>query len=205
MPEQEHKEEQIIWESFRAGNEDAFARLFLLFGDSLFYYGCSFTNDRELIKDSIQELLCSLWERRNQCPEVAKVKYFLFSGLRRIILREVQRQRRYVLTSGDVDEQIKDRVAQKIPSREEDLIQQEINTQYRFQIKQAIEALSPRQREAIHLKYYEGLSYEEMAEVMQVQKGSIGHFIGQAIKALQKRMNLKDLSFLLPLIYFLHP
>ena len=186
---EESKEARSIWEAFRAGEEAAFARLFHLYSDALFYYGCSITTDRALIKDSIQELLCNLWERKTTLPEVTKVKYFLLSALRRILLRKIQQQKRFILTSNTEKEQITTDFTNITTSREEDLIQQEINEQTQDQLRKAIQSLPSRQQEAIHLRYYQGLSYSEMAEVMAVQQSSIGHFIAQAIKALRKSMN----------------
>ncbi len=71
---EDYKEEHILWEKFRAGDEAAFSSLFYLYSDTLFYYGSSITKDRELIKDSIQQLFCNLWERKEQCHEVSKIK-----------------------------------------------------------------------------------------------------------------------------------
>lgn len=186
---QEHKEEHTIWESFRTGNEKAFARLFHLYSDTLFYYGCSITNDRELVKDSIQELLCNLWERKAACPKVDKVKHFLITALRRIILRKTQQKQRFSLKSTQEKSQRIFSYSNYTTSPEEDFIQHEINIQSEEQLRKAIQSLPTRQREAIHLRYYQGFSYAEMAEVMAVQQNSIGHFIGQAIKALRKKIN----------------
>ena len=180
---EEKKEARTIWEAFRAGNETAFVRLFHLYSDALFYYGCSITSDRDLIKDSIQELLCSLWERKATLPEVTKVKYYLLSALRRILLRKIQQQKHFILTSYTEEEQITTNFSNLTTSREEDLIQQETKEQTQHQLRKAIQSLPSRQREAIHLRYYQGLSYTEMAEVMAVQQSSIGHFIAQAIKS----------------------
>jgi len=197
---EEHKEARTIWEAFRAGQDAAFARLFHLYGDTLFHFGYSITTDRALIKDSIQELLCSLWERKTTLPEVTNVKYFLISALRRILLRKIEQQKRFTLTSFSEEQPITTDFSIQITSREEDLIQQEIKEQTQLQLRKVIQSLPPRQREAIHLRYYQGLSYAEMAEVMAVQKSSIGHFIAQAIKALRKSMNRT--MILLSLLFF---
>lgn len=195
MPE--NIEAYTIWESFRAGNEDAFARLFYLYSDALFYYGCTITNDRELIKDSIQELFCNLWERKEQCPAVSKVKYFLLTALRRIILRKIQQQQRFIYKSPGQQQQERTEFSKETASPEENTIRLEIITQSQDQLKKAIQSLPPRQKEAIHLRYYQGLTYTEMAEVMAVQQGSIGQFIAQAIRALRKKVDRTHTFFLL--------
>ena len=186
---EDYKEEHILWEKFRAGDEAAFSSLFYLYSDTLFYYGSSITKDRELIKDSIQQLFCNLWERKEQCPEVSKIKSFLMTALRRIILRKIQQEKRVVLYSYVEEQKVDTHFSTPANSPEEDLIQKEVTANSQIQLRKAIKSLPPRQLEAIHLRYYQGLSYEEMAEVMSVQKGSIGQFIAQAIKALRKKIN----------------
>lgn len=200
---QDDNRAQQIWESFRSGNQAAFDRLFHLYSNDLFYYGATITDDRELIKDSIQELFCSLWERKGQCPEVKKVKSFLLSALKRILLRKIQRGRRYSLSPHISDTSRNGRLIRETESHETTLIQREMNTRTRQQLRKAVHALPPRQREAIHLRYFQGLSYAEMAEVMAVQPGSVGQFIAQAIKALRKKMNRKNTTFSLLLLYLL--
>lgn len=200
---QDDNRAQQIWESFRSGNQAAFDSLFHLYSNDLFYYGATITDDRELIKDSIQELFCSLWERKGQCPEIKKVKSFLLSALKRILLRKIQRGRRYSLSPHISDTSRNGHLIRETESHETALIQREMNTRTRQRLRKAVHALPPRQREAIHLRYFQGLSYAEMAEVMAVQPGSVGQFIAQAIKALRKKMNRRNITFSLLLLYLL--
>lgn len=192
-----------LWDAFRSGSEAAFARLFHVFSDPLFFYGCSLTTDRELVKDSIQELLCDLWERRTSCPDVSNLQAFLFTGLRRIILRKLQKDRRYLL-SDDLQEQATIGSGSDLlhDSIESEIIRRENTEASREKLQDAVRKLPPRQREAIHLRYFQGMSYEEMAEVMDVKKGTIGRFIVQAIDGLRKAMDKILLVFMI-LIYWL--
>ncbi len=200
---QDDNRAQHIWESFRSGDEAAFDRLFHLYSDALFYYGASITADRELVKDSIQELFCSLWERKGQCPEVKKVKSFLLSALRRILLRKIEQNKRFIAAQPGQENLNDRRPSGKTASFEETLIQKETELLAQSQLRKAVQSLSPRQREAIHLRYFQGLSYAEMAEVMAVQKNSVGQFIAQAVKALRKKMNRTNIAFSLLLLYLL--
>lgn len=192
-------EEQKLWDSFRAGSEEAFVRLFQLYSDPLFYYGCSLNTDRALIKDGIQELLCNLWERRSSLPPVQNLRFFLFGALRRILLRKLQRESRQV-DSQNSEKIITDFFNETTLSPESHLIRLEEQEQSANQLQQAIQSLPDRQREAIHLRYFQGLSYAEMAEVMEVKKGTIGRFIVQAIDTL--RQKVKKSHFLALLILY---
>lgn len=194
------RSEAILWDSFRSGNEEAFVRLFHLYADLLFYYGCSITPDRDLVKDSIQELLCSLWERGPDCPTVTNLKAFLFTSLRRQLLRKLQYDRRY-----EYLEENEAAPEYELPNEsvEAEIIRRETDELSRQRLQFAVKNLPNRQREAIHLRYYEGLSYEEIAQVMEVKKGTVGRFIAQAIDGLRKAMDQVLLFALLMLTYLL--
>jgi len=55
----------------KAGNKAALEQMYLEYSNKLYNYGAKFALDKELIKDSIQELFVLLWERRS---------YFQFRG-----------------------------------------------------------------------------------------------------------------------------
>lgn len=64
-----------IWLSFKQGNEDAFTELMELYYPSMLNYGLRFQNDRELVKDCIQDLFLELWkpESRSRRPCTEKL------------------------------------------------------------------------------------------------------------------------------------
>jgi RNA polymerase sigma-70 factor, ECF subfamily len=55
-------------------------------------------------------------------------------------------------------------------------------------VRQAIGGLKPKMRLPILLKYIEGLSYEEIAEVLGCSKGTVASRLNRAHKALAKRL-----------------
>jgi RNA polymerase sigma-70 factor (ECF subfamily) len=50
----------------------------------------------------------------------------------------------------------------------------------------ALEQLSPRQKEIIYLKFYQDLSYEEVSEIMNINYQVARNLLSQAIKAMKK-------------------
>jgi len=56
-------------------------------------------------------------------------------------------------------------------------------------IRKALDALPSRQRMAVILKYYEGLSYGEIAQAMGTTVKAVERLLGRAKKALQKRLS----------------
>ena len=53
-------------------------------------------------------------------------------------------------------------------------------------ILEALQDLSPRQKEVIYLKIYKGLSYEEVSEIMQLNYQVTRNLLCQALKTIRK-------------------
>lgn len=77
------------------------------------------------------------------------------------------------------------------------LFAQETLTQQSAQLMSVLETLPKRQWEAIHLRYFQELSNEDVAEVMGVNYQSACKFIYTALKTLREKLQL---SSLIPLL-----
>ena len=63
-------------------------------------------------------------------------------------------------------------------------------------------ALSPRQREIIYLRYFNDLSYEQICELMNINYQTARSQIYSSLKQLRMLLKDKELSLLLPLFFF---
>ena len=71
----------------------------------------------------------------------------------------------------------------------------EISEEQSAKLKVAFEHLSKRQKEAVYLKYYSGLDYEDIGEVMDINYQSTRNLIFNALKSLRKQMLLLFILF----------
>ncbi len=71
---------------------------------------------------------------------------------------------------------------------DEQIIAQELSEEQARQLKQAFSNLTGRQREALFLRYYQGLSYEEISDIMDVRYQSLRNLISTALKRLREHM-----------------
>ncbi len=84
--------EKYYWECMVEGDKNAFLTIYQNYYSHLFQYGFSLTLDRELTKDSIQELFLEIWNTRTSLnKEVQNVRSYLFTWLRRKISRTLSR------------------------------------------------------------------------------------------------------------------
>ncbi|MCW9705329.1 RNA polymerase sigma factor [Fodinibius salsisoli] len=147
----------------------------------LFKYGYRIIPKRSLVKDAIQELFLVIWNKRDTINEARSVRSYLITSLRRIIFRRLEKQRNRSERNYDYRESF----LEDEKNIEQSIISHECSNSQKEQLKIAIEALSKRQRQAIHLKYYRGLSNNEIAEVMSINKQSVYNHVSKAIIKMQ--------------------
>jgi RNA polymerase sigma factor (sigma-70 family) len=69
---------------------------------------------------------------------------------------------------------------------EELMIHFETDREKKSQLALALQSLSERQKEAVYLKFYDGLSNTEIAEVMQINVQSVYNHVSEAIAEMQE-------------------
>lgn len=170
-----------LWQQSKAGDNTAFCHLADKLYRTLFNYATSFTSDREYIKDAIQELLIHIWEKRLTINIQFVTIYFLKS-LRNQLLQEFRRNKYPFLTIDEIEE-ISDN--QTIETAIE---ASEAYSESQKRVKNAINELPKRQKEAIFLKFYEGLENEQIADLMQVNRQSVANLLFKAISTLKNQI-----------------
>lgn len=191
-----HDESRLaeLWIRFKAGEEKAFDQLAALRYRTLFNYATRFTKNQDFIKDAIQDLFLELWERRNRLVDTPYVTIYLIKALRNNLVRKLKQEKYWGETSIDWDEEtLSDKT-----NIEKDLIAAELLKEQEGNIRRAIEKLPTRQQEVIFLKFYEGLSNEEIAQIMDIERQTVANFL---YRALTQMKNL--LPGLLLLVLFL--
>ena len=74
---------------------------------------------------------------------------------------------------------------------EDKIINDEVTMIRVNEIRMELNLLPKRQKEAIYLRYYEGMSYTEISEVMNLEQSSSYKIIYKAIDALYQKLSSK--------------
>ncbi|CAN5845413.1 sigma-70 family RNA polymerase sigma factor [soil metagenome] len=187
-----------VWSSFKSGDKEAYALLYETYFSRLYNYGYKFTKDQLLVEDAIQDLFVKLWQHRESLGCPASVTNYLYKSLRGILFNK--------LTRGDAAFQhpanLEDYRFEVVPSPEADLIQSRLADDRREQLAKALAALTPRQREAIFLKFYEGLSYEEVADIMAVTVKAVYKITARALVTLKSSLTKMAALYLAAILLF---
>ena len=180
----EMHEDQQLWQRFQCGELEAFSKLFLQYHPMLLNYGLQLCQDEELAEECIQDLFSYIYEKRDRLGEVSYIRSYLFASFRRRIMRMRQRSSKTFPISSFADHFM----GFQLP-REHSLIHQEINEARQSQLSEMLNTLPLRQREAIFLKYYNGLDAAEMAQVMGISHQGVLNILYKALKNMRKLAN----------------
>jgi RNA polymerase sigma-70 factor (ECF subfamily) len=88
----EENELNALWLALMGGDQEGLSELFCTSYPMLFNYGYKIVPHEAFVKDAIQELFLTLWEKRGAINKAESVKAYLFSSLRRIILRRLEKR-----------------------------------------------------------------------------------------------------------------
>jgi RNA polymerase sigma factor (sigma-70 family) len=173
-----------IWDEFRKGSELAFTALYKRYVTDLYHYGERLTDDKQLIEDSIHDLFVELWRQRAGYKPVLRLKFYLLKSFRNRLMKNLRRGGRVTQkTSGDqydTDLLIAPGVDAEPDASSEGLPR----------VQKGIEGLSPREKQAIVLRFYDGLTYEEIASLMTISTRSVYKLMYRALGSLKKALGM---------------
>jgi RNA polymerase sigma factor (sigma-70 family) len=182
-----------LWQAFKANEEEAYACIYHRYASELYNYGRHLVKNRQLVEDCIHDLFVYLYEHRHTLGSTDSIKFYLFRSLRRKISESVDAQMKYAdeLDALGYDFEV-------VYSPETKLIEELSAQVLQSQILDAINQLPKRQREALYLLYYNGLSYQEVAAIMSLKVRTLYNQVHTALQTLKKV--LEKASFTGPIL-----
>ncbi|MFT3827934.1 MAG: sigma-70 family RNA polymerase sigma factor [Chitinophagaceae bacterium] len=156
--------------------------LFRMHYSYLYRYGNKICADVYLLEDAIQELFAELWQQKTAVPTIS-IKAYLLRALKYKLFRTLQKQH-LIVNADNLPEQGYFEL-----SHETLIIAQQEDKENAGKVIAAMNQLSDRQKEIIYLKFYQDMSYEEVAEVMNINYQAARNLLYQAIKSLRNRLS----------------
>jgi RNA polymerase sigma factor (sigma-70 family) len=181
--------DKILWTNFKEGDKPSFEKIFNHFYPMLINYGHKFTHNNYIIEESVQDLFIKLWRNKLNLGDPPIVKLYLFKAFRTIIFRKLKKTASHL--TEDIDDEHYNFSFVLAPDQK--LIDDEKTEEVRKTIQVALSILTARQREAVYLRFYEGMSYEQIAEMLQMNIGGTYKLIYRALERLKE--NLGEMLF----------
>ena len=159
-----------------AGDRDAYRLLVRRYGGVLYNHAVRMVGNGDDASDLAQRALVKGYQKLSSCREPERVGAWLFRILSNLAKDHIRSPRRRDLSLDQLPE-----VSEKEGDPADSLDRGEIQNR----LAEALEALTPEQKEAFLLKHVEGRSYEEMAAVLNVSSASLKMRVHRAREALK--------------------
>jgi RNA polymerase sigma factor (sigma-70 family) len=162
-------------------DEQAIATLMNKYYADLYSYGVRFTPDDALVKDCIQEVFISLWQRRENSSSILSLKYYLLRAVKNKVLKSLH------LHDSKIDslEGLSHYDFFQEYSIERFLIEQQVSEEKTARLRRTLQQLSQRQHEVIYLKFYQRLDHGQTAELMNISRQSVYNLLHETLQKLR--------------------
>ena len=184
-----YSDEQLM-SLFQEGDENAYIELVNRYKDKLINFIFNYLGDLESSEDVVQETMIKLHQKKHYYKEIAKFSTWLYTIAKNLANTELRKRKQRKTTL--LSQFSKDDKTYELPSNDPEP-GQEIQTDIVNKIiKDAVDQLSEKFKIVIVLRDIQGLSYEDISEIINVPIGTVKSRINRA--RLQLQVELKHLK-----------
>ena len=181
------------WELMRlTANKDmaAFRQLVEKYQKAVMRFAFRFLGSREEAEDASQEVFLRVYTAAKKYKPEAQFTTWLFRIATNVCLNELRHRKRLQEVPLEPSNENSERdSAMDVPAPESMRPDTHLEQAERNRIVQeSLEALPPNQRMAVVLKRFEGLSYQEIAEVLDVSLSAVESLLFRAKQTLKKKL-----------------
>lgn len=162
-------------------DEQALAAIMRKYYTALYNYGARFTNDEALVKDCIQEVFISLWQRRENAASILSPRYYLLRAVKNKVLKSLHQHN---IRTGSMEGEDAYDFLQEF-SVEKLIIDRQMSEEQATILRKTMAQLSKRQHELIYLKFYQHLDHAQIAGLMNLSRQSVYNLLHETIQKLR--------------------
>jgi len=169
-----------VLEAFRRGDQDALRLLFEAHKDRVYSLALRFTGDGTVAWDLTQEVFIKVFSKLAEFHNQAKFETWLYRIVLNACIDQQRRNKRFV----PFEKHVKHIEMSEEPPQEKSYIRRQVTEA----VQAAVARLTPKVKAPILLRYVEGLSYEEIAEVLGCRAGTVAARLNRAHKILAREL-----------------
>lgn len=174
----------LLWERLRSADKDAFFDLYSALYYPLVNFGIRVCANADMASEATDMVFTTIWEKHETLTRVDNVEAYLRTFLKRKLLRIMERKRKIndaLFNAGEDGDWME-------MSYEEFIVKVQTDELIKHQLKSALAKLTFKQKQLIHLKFFDGLSYEAIAAQSNQTVKTAYNTIYDALKILRKEL-----------------
>ncbi|TKG90777.1 RNA polymerase sigma-70 factor [Puteibacter caeruleilacunae] len=174
-----------LWENIQNGDMKALNELHIRYFHQMCLFAKQSFRDDQLVENIVSDCFIKLWENRSKLEIKISLKSYLFRILRNLIIDHHRKRQELV------------DIVEEFPEVAEET---EFDAQLRYvKLYKAIAKLPEQRRKILELAAFESLSYQEIADKLNISKNTVKSQIGRAYRFLKETLEPRDFY----LFYFL--
>lgn len=170
-----------ILDACQQGDRDAFRQVFECYKDLVYSIAlCFFDGDEAAAKDIMQEVFLKLMTTISQFQNRSQFSTWLYRLVTNACLDRKRALRRFLFfgSSGELE----------LPGVKGSIEGKYIQNELEKSVRKVVAGMSSKLRMAVLLKYFEDLSYDEMANVLGCSKGTVASRLNRAHQILARKL-----------------
>jgi RNA polymerase sigma-70 factor (ECF subfamily) len=186
QPDDDGAQDFTLMKQIAGGNESAFRALLTRHQDSVVGTVAKMLGNPSDAEDIAQQVFLRVWTHAKSYRPDAKFTTYLFTITRNLVFNETRRRSRKKEIPLDTGDSSGNHEPGDDPHRQPDasLLEAEL----RIAVDKAIASLPETQRLAVILRRYEDLSYEELAEVLELSVSAVKSQLFRARSSLREAL-----------------
>jgi RNA polymerase sigma-70 factor (ECF subfamily) len=177
MDVRELNDKQSLIHLLSQGSEYAFTEIFDHYRGPVYGTAFKFLKSEQASEEIVQDIFLKIWIKRDELPTVQNFDAFLFTMARNAILDRLRKT---------ANEKIAQQVLAKQQNFTDNTDHRVQDSQYQQILEQAIDQLSPQQRQVFRLAKMEGYSYKEIGEELGISVLTVKVHMNKALQSLRE-------------------
>ena len=175
-----------LWDGSLAGSQQDYATLHAKLYPKLYVYASKMLHDDDLVDDLLQDLFVKFWENRRKIGTIKNVEAYFYRSTRSIVLNYIrlkkQRDSKLILMPSP----------EIVFSAEDVMVSNESNSLTKELLLSALNSLPAKQREILNMRFYDELSYPQIAQVLGIRYQSVINHVYRAVQSLRQISELSS-------------
>ena len=172
-------DEDVVIKKLGEGDRETYRTLFETYYQALCLYATSLTREKSQAEDIVQNVFFNLWLKRDNMYINSSLKNYLYQSVYNAFINDFRRKKR----EENILDKIHVEVLQKSLEDEEHSIKKRLEW-----INQQIEVLPPKSRRIFEMNKKRGLTYKEIAKMLNVSENTVESHISRALKRIRDRI-----------------
>lgn len=177
--------EMALLADLAAGDEEALLALMERYGNSLLHFAYRLTGDMGLAEEIFQDTMLKAWQQASAFRLDGHLKAWLFRVARNGAIDHMRRKR---LPTEEYTACLETAAASFRPELEAE------RSWLTAEVLKALHDLPITYREAIELRFFQGLCYQEIADVLGVPLGTVKSRLNYAVQRLTRILEIRGID-----------